>query len=50
MPWRGCAFRARRVLSNSILLIYMVPAIVLVIPLYAVFSQVGLRDTLAGPR
>ena len=41
-------FPGQGVLSNSILLIYMVPAIVLVIPLYAVFSQVGLRDTLAG--
>jgi multiple sugar transport system permease protein len=39
----GQAFMAR-----SILLIYLVPAIVLVIPLYSVFSQVGLRDTLLG--
>ncbi|MDB4095528.1 carbohydrate ABC transporter permease [Amylibacter sp.] len=35
-------------LSRSILLIYMVPAIVLVIPLYAVFSQAGLRNSLWG--
>ena len=35
-------------LSRSTLLIYMVPAIVLVIPLYAVFSQIGLRNTLTG--
>ena len=35
-------------LSQSILLIYMIPAIVLVIPLYAVFSQVGLRNSLLG--
>lgn len=35
-------------LSRSILLIYMVPAIVLVIPLYAVFSQAGLRNSLTG--
>ena len=35
-------------LSRSILLIYMVPAIVLVIPLYAAFSQMGLRNTLFG--
>ena len=41
-------FPGRAVLSRSILLIYMVPAIVLVIPLYAVFSQAGLRDTLTG--
>jgi multiple sugar transport system permease protein len=35
-------------LNRSILMIYMVPAIVLVIPLYAVFSQLGLRNTLIG--
>ncbi len=41
-------FRGQVQLSRSILLIYMVPAIVLVIPLYAVFSQLGLRNSLAG--
>ncbi|MFQ5970755.1 MAG: carbohydrate ABC transporter permease [Alphaproteobacteria bacterium] len=41
-------FPGRVVLSQSILLIYMFPAIVLVIPLYSVFSQLGLRDTLVG--
>ncbi|MCG8509804.1 MAG: carbohydrate ABC transporter permease, partial [Rhodospirillales bacterium] len=41
-------FPGRAVLSRSILLIYMVPAIVLVIPLYSVFSQLGLRDSLLG--
>ncbi len=41
-------FPGQAFLSRSILLIYMVPAIVLVIPLYAVFSQLGLRNTLAG--
>ena len=41
-------FPGREVLSRSILLIYMFPAIVLVIPLYAVFTQLGLRDTLPG--
>ncbi len=41
-------FPGRTTLSRSILLIYMVPAIVLVIPLYAVFSQMGLRNTLLG--
>ena len=35
-------------LSRSILLIYMFPAIVMVIPLYTIFSQLGLRDTLPG--
>ncbi len=41
-------FPGQAFLSRSILLIYMVPAIVLVIPLYAVFSQMGLRNTLTG--
>ncbi len=41
-------FRGRGLMSQSILLVYMVPAIVLVIPLYAVFSQLGLRNTIIG--
>ncbi len=41
-------FPGRLAFSRSILMIYMVPAIVLVIPLYAVFSQLGLRDSLLG--
>lgn len=41
-------FPGREWLSRSILLIYMVPTIVLVIPLYTVFTQLGLRDTLQG--
>ena len=41
-------FPGRVVLSQSILLIYMFPAIVLVIPLYTVFSQLGLRNSLLG--
>ena len=41
-------FPGRNLLSRSILLIYMFPAIVLVIPLYTIFSQLGLRDTLPG--
>jgi multiple sugar transport system permease protein len=41
-------FKGQAFLSRSILLIYMVPAIVLVIPLYAVFSQAGLRNSLTG--
>jgi len=41
-------FPGQALLSRSILLIYMVPAIVLVIPLYAVFSQLGLRNSLLG--
>ncbi len=42
------SFPGRAMLARSVLLIYMVPAIVLVIPLYSVFSQVGLRDSLLG--
>ncbi|MEL6571798.1 MAG: carbohydrate ABC transporter permease [Pseudomonadota bacterium] len=41
-------FPGQYFLSRSILLIYMVPMIVLVIPLYAIFSQLGLRNTLWG--
>lgn len=41
-------FPGQGFLSRTILLIYMVPAIVLVIPLYAVFSQLGLRNSLVG--
>lgn len=41
-------FPGRAWMARSILLIYMFPAIVLVIPLYSVFSQLGLRDSLAG--
>ncbi|AJY48177.1 carbohydrate ABC transporter permease [Martelella endophytica] len=41
-------FPGQAFLSRSILLIYMVPAIVLVIPLYSVFSQFGLRNSLLG--
>ncbi len=41
-------FPGKEVMARSILLIYMVPAIVLVIPLYAVFSQLGLRNSLLG--
>ncbi len=38
-------FRGRAFMSYSILIIYMFPAIVLVIPLYVVFSRMGLRDS-----
>ena len=41
-------FPGRSLLSRTILLIYMFPAIVLVVPLYSIFTQVGLRDTLYG--
>lgn len=39
-------FRGRGFMSYSILIIYMFPAIVLVIPLYVVFSRMGLRDSI----
>jgi multiple sugar transport system permease protein len=39
-------FRGREFMSTSILLIYMFPAIVLVIPLYVIFSRMGLRDSI----
>jgi multiple sugar transport system permease protein len=39
-------FRGRKLMSTSILLIYMFPAIVLVIPLYVIFSRMGLRDSI----
>ena len=41
-------FFGKTFLSTSILIIYMVPAIVLVIPLYTVFSQLGLRNSIEG--
>lgn len=41
-------FHGKKTFSNSILMIYMVPAVVLIIPLYTVFSQLGLRDSLLG--
>jgi multiple sugar transport system permease protein len=39
-------FRGRSFMSLTILVIYMFPAIVLVIPLYVVFSKMGLRDSI----
>ncbi len=41
-------FFGKNFLSTSILIIYMFPAIVLVIPLYTVFSQLGLRNSILG--
>lgn len=41
-------FSGRAAMTRALLLVYLVPAIVLVIPLYAVFSRLGLRDTLLG--
>ena len=42
------SFPGRLTMSRSILMIYLVPAIVLVIPLYAIFAKLGLRDNLWG--
>ena len=39
-------FHGQAFMSYSILIIYMFPAIVLVIPLYVVFSRMGLRDSM----
>ncbi len=41
-------FFGKTFMSTSILIIYMFPAIVLVIPLYTVFSQLGLRNSITG--
>ena len=41
-------FPGRVWLSRSILIIYMFPAIVLIIPLYSIFSQLQLRNSLLG--
>ena len=41
-------FGGRNIMSASILLIYMFPAIVLAIPLFVVFTKTGLRESLAG--
>jgi len=38
-------FRGRAFMSYSVLIVYMFPAIVLVIPLYVLFSRMGLRDS-----
>ncbi len=41
-------FRGRKSLSRSILLIYMVPMIVLALPIYIAFSMTGLRNSIFG--
>ncbi len=41
-------FRGRAAFSRSILLIYMVPMIVLALPIYIAFSMTGLRNTIVG--
>lgn len=39
-------FRGKQLMSKSVLLIYMVPAVVLVVPLFVVFARMGMRDSL----
>ncbi len=41
-------FAGRAAFSRSILLIYMVPMIVLALPIYIAFSMTGLRNTILG--
>ena len=41
-------FKGQAVMSRSILLIYMVPMIVLALPIYIAFSMTGLRNTITG--
>ncbi|WP_425037900.1 carbohydrate ABC transporter permease [Primorskyibacter sp. S187A] len=41
-------FSGRKAFSRSILLIYMVPMIVLALPIYIAFSVTGLRNTVLG--
>ena len=41
-------FRGQKTFSRSILLIYMVPMIVLALPIYIAFSVTGLRNSLLG--
>lgn len=41
-------FRGAAVMSRSILMIYMVPMIVLALPIYIAFSMMGLRNSLFG--
>ena len=41
-------FKGQKAFSRSILLIYMVPMIVLALPIYIAFSMAGLRNTVIG--
>ena len=38
----------KKIFSGAVILIYLIPSIVLIIPLYAIFSYMGLRNTLFG--
>ena len=41
-------FPNKKLFSSTVLLIYLIPSIVLIIPLYAIFSYIGLRNSLFG--
>lgn len=41
-------FKGQKTMGRSILLIYMVPMIVLALPIYIVFSMTGLRNSILG--
>lgn len=41
-------FRGRRAFNYGVLLIYMFPAILLAVPLFVIFTRLGLRNSLAG--
>ena len=38
----------KKIFSGTVILIYLIPSIVLIIPLYAIFSYIGLRNSLFG--
>ena len=38
----------KRIFSGAVILIYLIPSIVLIIPLYTIFSYMGLRNSLFG--
>ena len=41
-------FRGKELISQSVLLIYILPPILLVVPLFAILARLGLRDSLSG--
>ncbi len=38
----------KKIFSGAVILIYLIPSIVLIIPLYVIFSYIGLRNSLFG--
>ena len=38
----------KKIFSGTVILIYLIPSIVLIIPLYTIFSYIGLRNSLFG--